>query len=91
MGRRRVNYRKCTYGGCEVYPKSGRKRCSEHNFWKLQAEECDERPPKTDKGMEWCEPCHEWFDSPLHVPKPKRFTSRGELAPITFPGLLSAA
>lgn len=92
MGRPRLHPRRCcSYRGCVEYPRSGRKRCDEHNSWKLEASNSGDRPPKPERGMEWCEPCQEWYESPMHIPKKGRFTSRGELAPVSLPGLLSAA
>lgn len=91
MSRARKNFKRCTYRGCWDYPRSGRKRCGAHNFWHLETEETGNRPPKPEPGLEWCEPCKGWYQSPMHEPKPKRFTSRGALAPVSLPGLLSAA
>lgn len=68
MPRKRKNFRRCGYQGCSAFPRSGRKRCDEHNSWKLRAAELGERPPKPSRGYEWCEPCQAWMESPLHFP-----------------------
>lgn len=57
--------------GCEkLARKANVRRCEDHAVLPPTPEEMiarGKRPPKLDLGMLWCEPCHEWVMSLLHV------------------------